>query len=350
MTLLAVWAPAPYSVIYLAGAPGVTNLPVNVANVLNTSVYNISGVVPLRAGFTFASWGTSTVTGAAQTYAPGGAFTMPANNVVLSANWIANLSPVIYHPNGGNGATYTEGTHATLSLVTVAGNTFTRPGYRFAGWSETPNGPAVQQPGNTFVMPAAEVHYYARWEQLFYTVTYMVSGGTLDGLDGATPFATYTGIAYGAAVPVPEDPAQNGYGFDGWTTDIPKTMPDSDLTIYGKLTQQTLRAEVIPDQRTPLAGPTWSLVNLILTVLSVLGIGSIVTLFTKGRKGKLTGSDKLRLFTLIPAVGAALCFFLTQHLSGSMIAVDRWTILSGIITAIQGALIAFGFRSKAPKA
>ena len=352
LILNAVWTPAPYAVAYVPGAAGVTNMPVNAPAVLYGSTYTVSAVVPVRAGFTFAGWGTTTVTGVAQTFAAGATFGMPANNVVLSANWVANLSPVIYHANGGNGATYTEGTHATLSLVTVAGNTFTRPGYRFIGWSETPTGAVTRQPGNTFVMPATEVNFYAQWEQLFYTVTYMVSGGTLNGLDGGTtPFATYTGIAYGAAVPVPTDPAQAGYNFDGWTTAIPTTMPDRNLTIYGSLTPVALQAEVIPEQQTPLAGPTWSLVNLILTALSVLGLGTLFSLLNKKRAKELNQSNKMfRFSTLIPAIGAALAFFLTQVLSGSMVIVDRWTILFAGIFLIQAVLLGFGFRQKAPKA
>ncbi len=348
ITLLAVWAPIPYSVTYVAGAVGVTNMPANVAAVLYNTNYTVSGTIPLRAGFTFVNWTTTGITGVAQTYASGAAFAMPANNVVLTANWVANLSPVIYHANGGTGTDYTEDLHATLSLVTVDANSFTRTGYRFIGWSETPTGAVTQQPGNTFVMPATEVNFYAQWEQLYYTVTYIVNGGTLDGLDGTTPYASYTDIPYGATVPIPNDPSQDGYTFGGWTNVIPATMPDQDLTFYGTLTQVSLQAQIIPDQATPLAGPTWSLANLILAALTTIGIGSIIALLKKKRADRLTRANKtFRISTLLPAAGAILAFILTQNLSGAMVMVDRWTILMAGITLVQAALVALGFRSKA---
>ncbi len=345
-TFTATWVPAPFPVNYGTGtADAVTNMPANAPAVLFGTPFVVSGAIPVRAGFTFVNWGTSNVTGTAQTYAPGAVFIMPANGVTLTANWVADLSPVNYHANGGDGVDYTEGLHATLSVVTVDANTFTRAGYQFIGWSTTPTGPVVQQPGNTFIMPTLQVNFYAQWEQIFYTVTYMVTGGTLEGLDGETPFETYGGLAYGDAVPVPADPEQEGYTFDGWATAIPATMPEGNLTIYGSLTQETLRAEEIPDEPTPLAGPTWALLNLILTIVTALAIVSIFTLLKKNREVELKKRHKtFRWLTLIPAIGAVVAFLLTEDMNNPMVLTDQWTILMAGIAVVQIAVIALGFQ------
>ncbi|MEZ4509891.1 MAG: InlB B-repeat-containing protein, partial [Eubacteriales bacterium] len=346
LTFTALWVLAPFAVNYETGvAAVVTNMPADVPAVLYTTPYVVSAVIPVRAGFTFVNWATTNVNGTAQTYTGGGTFAMPANDVTLTATWVADLSPVNYHPNGGVGADYTEGLHATLSLVTVDANSFTRPGYQFIGWSETPTGPITQQPGNTFVMPTVAVDFYAQWEQVFYTVTYMVTGGTLDGLDGDTPFATYGGLAYGDAVPVPSDPAQEGYTFDGWTTAIPATMPEGNVTIYGTLTQITLRAEEIPDEPTPLATPTWALLNLILMIVTALAIVIIFTLLKKNREVELTKKSKaFRWSTLVPAIGAVVAFVLTEDMRNPMVLTDNWTILMAGIAVVQALLLAFGLQ------
>ncbi len=39
-----------------------------------------------------------------------------------------------------------------------------------------------------------------------------------------------TTVKYGATIPVPATPSKKGYSFDGWTPDVPKTMPAEDLT------------------------------------------------------------------------------------------------------------------------
>ena len=43
-------------------------------------------------------------------------------------------------------------------------------------------------------------------------------------------------VAYGAVVPVPEDPMLKGHTFAGWSPDVPETMPDSDLVFTALFT------------------------------------------------------------------------------------------------------------------
>ena len=72
---------------------------------------------------------------------------------------------------------------------------------------------------------------------------------------------------------VPEAiPEREGYTFDGWSGEIPATMPDEDIVFYGTLTRSPVLREIIANDKTPLAAPTWSLLNLIL---SYNGLGRI---------------------------------------------------------------------------
>jgi len=406
MTLLAVWVPAPYSVNYLTGAVGVTNMPANVPSVLNTATYNISIVVPTRVGYTFTGWSTSDVTGLSETYVAGSGFTMPANDVTLTATWSAPIIyPITYVMNGGvnvaaNPANYTyESATINLAAPTRAGYAFlgwtpagiiptgsigaraftanwsaplvypinyvmngginaaanpatytvvsglitlvdpTRVGYDFLGWTPTDNIPAASTGGRTFTATWSQPH--------IHTVTYFVSGGTQAGLDGTTPYAVYRNVAYGAVVPVPNNPAQSEFAFNGWTSTIPVTMPDEDVVLYGTMTRMPALKEIIPEQQTPLAGPTWALLNLILAIVTALAIISIFMLLKKRREVELTKRSKaFRWLTLVPAIGAILAFLLTEDMSNPMVFTDQWTILMIGIAAVQVLVAVFGIQKK----
>ena len=122
-------------------------------------------------------------------------------------------------------------------------------------------------------------------------------------------------------------------------------MPDEDVVLYGTLTKLPVLQEIITNEKTPLAAPTWSLLSLIFAALTALGLGSIVNLLLRKRSG--TGSKKNTLFsllTLVPAAGAVVVFLLTQKLSGSMVFADQWSVLMGGILLLQGALVALGFK------
>ncbi|MBP0955254.1 MAG: InlB B-repeat-containing protein [Oscillospiraceae bacterium] len=60
--------------------------------------------------------------------------------------------------------------------------------------------------------------------------------------NGGTEVAPVTGEP-GTAVEKPEDPRRAGYTFSGWDTQIPETMPESDMTITATWTKQTMAEE-----------------------------------------------------------------------------------------------------------
>ena len=124
--------------------------------------------------------------------------------------------------------------------------------------------------------------------------------------------------------------------------------------------------EEIADGETPLAmGGAWALVNLILTVLTVLG--SILLLIGYiGKKQKEREDENgnvilnaegeaetddikkkggWRLASIIPAVAAVIAFILTENMRLPMVLVDKWTLLMVIIALVQ-LLVAYFSKKK----
>ena len=302
----------------------------------NPATYTIESptitlLAPAQAGYVFLGW---TPAGVIPTGSTG--------PLTFTANWSAPIVyDITYVLGGGTNAAGNPGTY-TVESPTITLAAATRVGYDFLGWTPAGTIPA----GST-----GDVTFTARWSNPHvHTVTYFVTGGTDTGLDGATPYRVYTNVAYGSVVPVPGNPAQDNYTFDGWTTAIPVNMPDADVVIYGSLTQLPAPQEIITNERTPLAGPTWSLLNLILTALTALGIGSIILIFQKKRENKGSARNKAFSFsTLLPTAGAIVVFVLTQVLSGSMVFADRWSYLFAGITLVQAAVVAMALTGKPKK-
>ena len=322
-TFTATWsAPIVYGITYVMN--GGVNPGANPASYTVESA-TINLAAPTRAGYAFTGW---TPTASIPAGSTGGR--------TFTATWSAPIVyDITYVMNGGVNAAGNPGTYTVVSgLITL--DDPTRTGYDFLGWTPTDNIPAASTGPRTFTATWSEPHVH--------TVTYIVSGGTQAGLDGTTPYAVYQDVAYGAPVPVPTDPAQDEFSFDGWASAIPDTMPDEDVTLYGTMTRTPVLQEIISNEKTPLAGPTWSLLNLIFTVLTALGLGSIVKMLQRNRSGKgSTKNTAFSLSTLLPAAGAIVAFLLTQIMSGSMVFADRWSYLMGGITLVQGVLVALGF-------
>ncbi|HWQ97217.1 MAG TPA: InlB B-repeat-containing protein [Clostridia bacterium] len=325
----ATWsAPIVYPITYVMN--GGANAAANPATYTIESP-TITLAAPVQAGYVFLGWTPAGVIPTGST----GALT-------FTANWSAPIVyPITYTLNGGTNAPGNPGTYTVVSgLITLADAT--RTGYDFLGWTPTDNIPTGSTGARAFTATWSQPHVH--------TVTYFVNGGTDTGLDGATPYRVYNNVAYGSVVPVPGNPSQDNYTFDGWTTAIPVNMPDADVVIYGSLTQLPAPQEIIANERTPLAGPTWSLLNLILTALTALGIGSIISIFQKKRENKGSARNKAFSFsTLLPTAGAIVVFVLTQVLSGSMVFADRWSYLFAGITLVQAAVVAMAMTGKPKK-
>lgn len=62
--------------------------------------------------------------------------------------------------------------------------------------------------------------------------------------------------------------------------------------------------------------------------------------WTKKRHGGV------RLFSLVPALGALIAFILTENIRLPMVLVDRWTLLMALIALVQVAVCLFAKKQK----
>lgn len=118
-------------------------------------------------GYTWKNWtiGTSTaIFTTDQTYS----FTMPASARTYKANATANTYYVKYNANGGSGS-MSNSTHTYNTKSNLRPNAFTRPGYKFIGWSTSSTATSAtytdQQGVKTLTTTSkGTVNLYAIWQ------------------------------------------------------------------------------------------------------------------------------------------------------------------------------------------
>ena len=160
------------------------------------------------------------------------------------ARWIVmgqvlTTSNVEYRGNGHTGGNppidpNPDGGYVFGATVTVMGQgTLVRAGYQFGGWSrDAGGGGRIYQGGETFVMGANPVVFYAVWIRLF-TLTFNGNGHT----SGTVPEAMQS--VAGKTLVLADGVERTGYRFMGWNVNnnaatgvFTFTMGDSDVTLY----------------------------------------------------------------------------------------------------------------------
>ncbi len=98
----------------------------------------------------------------------------------------------------------------------------------------------------------------------------------------------------------------------------------------------------------PAGGPvgaSWALLNLLLTIATALAsIGLLIGYFRKKQQEDGSESDQkrkgfMRIFSLVPGIGAIVAFILTENMRNPMIFVDMWTLLMIGIAAVQAVVM-----------
>ena len=213
VTLYAQWTVNSYTVTY--DANGGSGAPSSQSTNYNTSV-TVSSTQPTRTGYSFGGWNTA-ANGSGTSYAPGTAFTMPANAVTLYAQWGIDSYNVVYDANNGSGAPSTASSNYGSS-VTISATRPTRTGYTFSGWNTAANGSGTSYAWNgsvfspaTFTMPANAVTLYAQWTVNSYSVTYDANGGS--GAPSSQSANYNTTVTVSSTIPV-----RSGFAFAGWNT------------------------------------------------------------------------------------------------------------------------------------
>lgn len=125
--------------------------------------------------------------------------------------------------------------------ASLAACAFSRKGYAFDGWNTKADGTGsafadAVTVKNLTTEDGATVTLYAQWRQITHTVTFSdPEGGT------TTPSQT---VNDGAAATAPEDPARDGYTFDGWFLDGEKY--DFSKPVTGDITLVARWSKVKP--------------------------------------------------------------------------------------------------------
>ena len=115
-----------------------------------------------RSGFNFNGWNTSR-NGSGTAYVDGASFPFTAGTNVteLFAQWVvAQNTNVTFDANGGTGSMTLQTASSAAALMS---NTFTRPGFTFAGWNTQANGSGTSYADGANFPFATDTTLYAQW-------------------------------------------------------------------------------------------------------------------------------------------------------------------------------------------
>ena len=163
---------------------------------------------PTKEGYTFSGWSEIPET-------------MPANDVTITGTFVPNKYKLTYFVDGGE----YKISEIEFGAAITAEESPTKEGYTFSGWSEIPE-----------TMPASDVTITGSFTINKYKLTY-----TLDGEEYKT-----AEVDYGTALTPEEAPVKEGYTFSGWS-EIPTTMPASDVTITGTFVPNKYKLSYVVD-------------------------------------------------------------------------------------------------------
>ena len=160
-------------------------------------------------GYTFAGWSDGSAT-----YAAGATYTLASNGsaIVLTATWTANATDDYSYAAGtGSGTAPAGGSGLDGTTVVLAANTFSEPGYTFAGWSD---GSATYAAGATYTLASngSAIVLTATWTANA-TDDYSYAAGTGSG----TAPAGGSGLDGTTVVLAPNTFSEPGYTFAGWS-------------------------------------------------------------------------------------------------------------------------------------
>lgn len=147
-------------------------------------------------------------------------FVVPADDVVLSAVWMAADYPLYIEIDG---ETVSE-TYCRFDSYVDEPDHPDREGYEFIGWYDKYEDTPVTFP---FIMPTEEVVLVAKYERKSYTVTFDANGGKF--LNGEGKYSVE--YEYEQTVEQAQIPEKAGYIFMGWDREVPRYMPAETITL-----------------------------------------------------------------------------------------------------------------------
>ena len=192
--------------------PGYTFLGLLRAQSAPTTI--VGNAASLPGSFTTSSLGASISGGTVRYPHSDTTGTDGSGNIYYTYYYIANRYSVRYNPNGGTGSMADQSFTYNVAQ-NLFENTFSRKGYKFAGWATSANGSAVytdnESVKNLTTSADGVVNLYACWTAEEYTLLYDTVGGSIDG-DYMTTYTINTTVTLPSA-------HRDGYTLVNWRAD-----------------------------------------------------------------------------------------------------------------------------------
>jgi hypothetical protein len=232
--------PEKYSLTMAANpVGGGTTTPTGTNPYAAGTVVNVTAVANTTAGYQFANW-TAPVGAFGNVYAATTNFTMPAQNVTVTANFVKVVYNLTMAASTGGTATDLTGGSPYAAGTTVSINATAAECYRFANWTSSNGGTFgnANAAATNFTMPAQNVTVTANFEMLSYNLTVNSDGCcpiTVDGLGSvdAGDSHTFTNIPCGTNVTLTADDSDPCCVFDYWSGNASGTNPIVQVTMSG---------------------------------------------------------------------------------------------------------------------
>ena len=245
--LYAVWGLKTVTATYNKGSA-----PSNPANFPAAASGSYNSTITLDSGMTdnytdgattyyFQGWSDGT-----STFKKGDTFRLGADNITLTAEWVA-IYGVRYSLGGGTVAAgdYLHDEQCTLGVYYCSNNQSiqansapSRSGYNFTGWKDQ-SGTDIAA-GTSFTVSSTSYLLYAQWTAILRTVTYSLNYTTSDSVPTETSKTINQTFATASA------PSRSGYTFKGWSDSSSLYGPSATYMVV--LSNVTLTAQwaIIP--------------------------------------------------------------------------------------------------------
>lgn len=219
VTLIAQWAKIGTLFLSYDLDGGTGDLPVPTPYEAGTTV-TVSSIIPTHPDkSTFMGWFVYGPSDLGKIYEPGKQFTMPKDNVILSAVWRPGPPVLGYNLLGGTGNLPKNTNVEAGSHITISKEVPVLDGYYFTGWSD---GKKIYQPGDEYVMPNMDTAFVAQWKE--FSLKY-----DLNGAPGESPKIGYYNA--GETVTLAPAPVRETYIFKGWSDGTQTYESGSTFTI-----------------------------------------------------------------------------------------------------------------------
>lgn len=235
VTLTAQWTPIQYDVTYDL-ALGTSAVPVQAARIVGQTF--AVAAMPSRYGYSFVKWTDGT-----NDYQPAATYTMPSNDVTLTAVWQATSLGITYNLNGGSGTAPTE-TNKTI------GSTFSLAGiaswlnHTFLGWFD---GTTLFGAGDTYMVSGEPVNLVARWLANLFSANFLPGGAS-----GSNPTTVDREAGQTFSLPSASGLTKASHTFAGWTDGLQTYQPGDIIAMPSQGT--TFTALWTPDPTPPSSG------------------------------------------------------------------------------------------------